>query len=69
MKKLTAVELLISDLNKNGFLGFYCDKSLEDQKRTLAFQLIDKAKELEKEQIVDAYKKGQESILKLSLKN
>lgn len=58
MKKLTAVEQLISDLNKNGFLGFYCDKSLEDQKRTLAFQLIDKANKLFKEHIVDAFDKG-----------
>ena len=58
MKKLTAVEQLMKDLHKNGFLGFYCDKSLEDQKRTLAFQLIDKAKELEKEQIEYAFDKG-----------
>ena len=54
MKKLTAVEQLMKDLNKNGFLGFYCDKSLEDQKRTLAFQLIDKANKLFKEQIIEA---------------
>ena len=54
MKKLTAVEQLMKDLNKNGFLGFYCDKSLEDQKRALAFQLIDKANKLFKEQIIEA---------------
>lgn len=55
MKKLTAVEQLMKDLHKNGFLGFYCDKSLEDQKRTLAFQLIDKAHKLFEEQIIDAF--------------
>ena len=58
MKKLTAVEQLMKDLHKNGFLGFYCDISLEDQKRNLAFQLIDKAKELEKEQIKNAFNNG-----------
>ena len=55
MKKLTAVELLIKDLHENGFLGFYCDISLEDQKRNLAFQLIDKANKLFKEQIIEAF--------------
>ena len=58
MKKLTAVECLIKDLNENGFLGFYCDKSLENQKRALAFQLIDKASKLFEEQIVEANNRG-----------
>ncbi len=55
MKKLTAIEQLVKELHENGFLGFYCDKSLEDQKRNLAFQLIDKAKQIEKQQIIEAF--------------
>jgi len=53
MKKLTAVEWLVNEamlLDNNGWI----------------LPLINQAKKLEKEQIEDAFKKGQESILKLS---
>ena len=57
MKKLTAVEWLIEEISKYE-VGVLLLKLHKEQ--------IKQAKELEKEQIVDAFKKGQESILKLS---
>lgn len=61
MKKLTAIEWLVNVtkamVSNGGDLG-------EDYPALIKH--FKQAKELEKEQIVEAFKKGQESILKLS---
>lgn len=50
----TAIEWLVEQLKVNNYLS------------ENAHWLIDEAKEMEKQQINDAFKKGQESIIKIS---
>jgi len=52
--KNTAIELLINKLRNNGFLGFYCNPEQQEEKRELAIKIINEAKAMEKQQIIDA---------------
>ena len=53
--KQTAVDWLIGRFNYEGFIGTYCDEEQIKSKRQLMIEIIDEAKEMEKQQIVDAH--------------
>ena len=57
MKK-TAVQWLIEQLNEQGFLGTYCTPDNIDTKRESMNQIIEQAKEMENQQIINAYIDG-----------
>ena len=54
MKKQTAVEWLIGRFHYEGFIGTFCSEELIKSKREIMIEIIDQAKEMEKEQIMDA---------------
>ena len=54
MKK-TAVEWLIARFHYEGFIGTYCSEEQIKSKRQIMIEIIEQAKEMEKEQIIDAY--------------
>ena len=54
MKK-TTVEWLIGRFHYEGFIGTYCSEEQIKSKRQIMIEIIEQAKEMEKEQIIDAY--------------
>lgn len=57
MSKQTAVEYLIFLLQKNGFIGTYCEKDEIESRQKLFDMFIEEAKEIEKKQIINSYLK------------
>jgi len=53
MKK-TAVEWLIGRFHYEGFIGTYCSEEQIKSKRQIMIEIIEQAKEMEKEQLNDA---------------
>ena len=54
MKK-TAVEWLIGRFHYEGFIGTYCSEEQIKSKRQIMIEIIEQAKEMEREQIKDAW--------------
>jgi len=54
-KQLTAVEWLIARFHYEGFIGTFCSEEQIKAKRDVMIEIINQAKEMEKEQIVNAY--------------
>jgi len=52
---MTAIEWLIGRFHFEGFIGTYCDEEQIKSKRQLMIEIIEQAKEMEKQQIVDAF--------------
>ena len=59
MKK-TAVEWLIGRFHYEGFIGTYCSEEQIKSKREIMIEIIEQAKEMEKEQLCYFYIKGVE---------
>jgi hypothetical protein len=57
-KQITAIEWMIGRFHYEGFIGTYCSEDLIKSKRELMIQIIDEAKRMEKEQIIDAQENG-----------
>ena len=55
MENKTAVEWLIGRFHYEGFIGNFCSEELIKSKREIMIEIIEKAKEMEKEQIKDAH--------------
>ena len=53
--KQTAVEWLIGRFHYEGFIGTYCSEEQIKSKREMMIEIIEQAKEMEKQQIIDAY--------------
>jgi hypothetical protein len=51
----TAVEWLIARFHYEGFIGTFCSEEQIKAKRDVMIEIIEKAKEMEKEQIKDAW--------------
>ena len=51
--KQTAVEWLIGRFHYEGFIGTYCSEEQIKSKRQIMIEIIEQAKEMEKEQIID----------------
>jgi hypothetical protein len=64
MKK-TAVEWLIGRFHYEGFIGTYCSEEQIKSKRQIMIEIIEQAKEMEKDQIVEAFGDGAMDTLKL----
>ena len=58
MKQKTAVEWLIGRFHYEGFIGSFCSEELIKSKREIMIEIIDQAKQMEKEQIIEAYDDG-----------
>jgi hypothetical protein len=58
MKEQTAVEWLIARFHYEGFIGTFCSEEQIKAKRDVMIEIIEQAKEMEKEQISIAYKEG-----------
>jgi hypothetical protein len=58
MKK-TAVEWLIGRFHYEGFIGTYCSEEQIKSKRQIMIEIIEQAKEMEKEQMESAYLAGE----------
>jgi|688.fasta_scaffold471029_2 c-di-AMP phosphodiesterase-like protein len=54
MKK-TAVEWLIGRFHYEGFIGTYCSEEQIKSKRQIMIEIIEQAKEMEKQQIIEAH--------------
>jgi predicted secreted protein len=54
----TAVEWLIGRFHYEGFIGTYCSEEQIKSKRQIMIEIIEQAKEMEKEQIEIAFFKG-----------
>ena len=54
----TAVEWLIARFHYEGFIGTFCSEEQIKAKRDVMIEIIEQAKEMEKEQIIDAYYQG-----------
>jgi hypothetical protein len=52
---MTAVEWLIGRFHYEGFIGTYCSEEQIKSKRQIMIEIIEQAKEMEKEQIMDAF--------------
>jgi hypothetical protein len=64
MKK-TAVEWLIGRFHYEGFIGTYCSEEQIKSKRQIMIEIIEQAKEMERDQIVEAFGDGAIDTLKL----
>jgi len=64
MKK-TAVEWLIGRFHYEGFIGTYCSEEQIKSKRQIMIEIIEQAKEMERDQIVEAFGDGAMDTLKL----
>jgi hypothetical protein len=53
--KHTAVKWLIGRFHYEGFIGTYCSEEQIKSKRQIMIEIIEQAKEMEKEQIKDAW--------------
>jgi hypothetical protein len=56
--KQTAVEWLIARFHYEGFIGTFCSEEQIKAKRDVMIEIIEQAKEMEKEQIIRAYLKN-----------
>ena len=54
----TAVEWLIGRFHYEGFIGTYCSEEQIKSKREIMIEIIEQAKEMEKEQITKAHTLG-----------
>ena len=54
----TAVEWLIGRFHYEGFIGTYCSEEQIKSKRQIMIEIIEQAKEMEKEQIMQAFANG-----------
>jgi hypothetical protein len=54
----TAVEWLIGRFHYEGFIGTYCSEEQIKSKRQIMIEIIEQAKEMEKEQIYKAFIQG-----------
>jgi hypothetical protein len=54
MKK-TAVEWLIGRFHYEGFIGTYCSEEQIKSKRQIMIEIIEQAKEMEKEQMIELW--------------
>jgi hypothetical protein len=63
--KQTAVEWLIGRFHYEGFIGTYCSEEQIKSKRQIMIEIIEQAKEMEREQIVEAFGDGAMDTLKL----
>ncbi len=61
--KQTAVEWLIGRFHYEGFIGTYCSEEQIKSKRQLMIEIINQAKEMEKQQIIDAYQTSHISMM------
>lgn len=61
MKK-TAVEWLIGRFHYEGFIGHFCSEEAIKSKREIMIEIIDQAKAMEKEQIVEAVESTIKSV-------
>ena len=52
---MTAIEWLIGRLHYEGFIGTYCSEEIIKSKRQIMIEIIEQAKEIEKQQIIDAH--------------
>ena len=52
---MTAVEWLIGRFHYEGFIGTYCSEEQIKSKRQIMIEIIEQAKEMEREQIKDAW--------------
>jgi hypothetical protein len=57
--KQTAVEWLIGRFHYEGFIGTYCSEEQIKSKRQIMIEIIEQAKEMEKEQMESAYLAGE----------
>ena len=55
----TAVEWLIGRFHYEGFIGTYCSEEQIKSKRQIMIEIIEQAKEMEKEQMESAYLAGE----------
>jgi hypothetical protein len=55
----TAVEWLIARFHYEGFIGTYCSEEQIKSKRQIMIEIIEQAKEMEKEQMESAYLAGE----------
>ncbi len=53
--KQTAVEWLIARFHYEGFIGTYCSEEQIKSKREMMIEIIDQAKQMEKDQMLDIY--------------
>jgi hypothetical protein len=51
----TAVEWLIGRFHYEGFIGTYCSEEQIKSKRQIMIEIIEQAKEMEKQQIIEAH--------------
>jgi hypothetical protein len=58
MKQQTAVEWLIARFHYEGFIGTFCSEEQIKAKRDVMIEIINQAKEMEKEQIIKAFEIG-----------
>ena len=56
--KQTAVEWLIARFHYEGFIGTFCSEERIKAKRDVMIEIIEQAKEMEKEQIIKAHTNG-----------
>jgi hypothetical protein len=63
--KQTAVEWLIGRFHYEGFIGTYCSEEQIKSKRQIMIEIIEQAKEMERDQIVEAFGDGAMDTLKL----
>ena len=59
--KQTAVEWLIARFHYEGFIGTFCSEEQIKAKRDVMIEIIEQAKEMEKQQIIDAFWNGDNS--------
>ena len=57
--KQTAVEWLIGRFHYEGFIGTYCSEEQIKSKRQIMIEIIEQAKEMEREQMESAYLAGE----------
>jgi hypothetical protein len=55
MKKQTAVEWLIGRFHYEGFIGTFCSEEQIKAKRDVMIEIINQAKEMQREQIIEAH--------------
>lgn len=56
----TALDILIRQLNENMFLGTYCQQEEQEEKLNLMVSILKQAKEMETQQLKDAYQHGRD---------
>ena len=67
MKKVTSVEWLVEELRKYEFLGTFCTPEELENKKKHVESIVEQAKEMEKEQIINAYQQAEMDNCKIWL--